>query len=243
MLPRLYRGTYFNEQVPEWAPQPYMAGYMETGGNYFGVKKIKTTVSFPDTNASVIQTDNWLAGGMFATGYEGAGGHEQIDYGYYTMLTLDHNGNLCLDFGVNQTYECLRFIGKPLPHGVNPWTKGLFNATVPIDGVSHSTPITMTASWDNPQSGWVSWEYTVNDVTYPAGAANVAELAECSMPGSHIQHQFIVGSRNVLPIPFATWLAYWQTYNFQFGVISQYSIDHGGWNVLLSNPSYFKEGK
>jgi hypothetical protein len=218
--------------------QPYIAGYMDTNGSYFGgVKKTRVTVSFPDTNASVIQADNWLAGGMFVTGYDSA--LILIDYGFYMMITLDHDGNLYLDFGIKKTYECLVTSWFPFwpPYGLSPWTIDMFNSTLPIEGVPPSTLITLTASWDAPLPSWVSWEYTVDDATYLAGTVNVTELAPTIIPS------FFVGSRN-LDWSFQTpWIHYWQTYLFQFGVTSIYNIGYGGWNVLLSNPSYFIVGK
>jgi len=227
---------------PEVAP--YMAGYMDTDSNHFGVKKINVTVSFPDTDPSVIQTDNWLAGGMFAVGY---GGLHQIDYGFYTMLTLEHDGDLYLDFGLYKTYECLPSAGGPehppppgFPYGPSPWAELLFHNALPVEEVSPSTPITLTASWDTPQPDFVSWEYTVNGNTYTAEPVNVTELAPT------IIHEFQIGTRYVeesLKEFVLSWLGpYWLIYCFQFGVTSSYNIGHGGWNVLLSNPSYFKDG-
>lgn len=213
--------------------QPYIAGYMDTNGSYFGeLKKIRVTVSFPDTNASMIQADNWLAGGTFVTAYDNA--LILIDYGFYMMLTLEHDGELSLDLGIKKTYECLVtgwFPFWPI-YGLSPWTIDSFNSTLPIEGVSPSTPITLTASWDIPYPGWVSWGYTVNDVTHRAGAVNVTAFAPT------IIQCFIGGSRNLDWNFQAPWIHYSQTYPFQFGVTSLYNIGNGGWNVLLSNPSY-----
>ena len=210
---------------------------MDTNGLHFGgVKKTRVTVSFPDTDPSVIQADNWLAGGMFVTGYDSD--RSQIDYGYYTMLTLDHDGTLYLDFGINETYECLWHIdwSKNCPWGPLPKTKGLFNNTLTIEGVSPSTPITLTTSWD-ADAGNVTWEYTVDGVTTTADSKNVVGLPNCA----DIIRSFAVGSRD-LPVPFyINWMPYAQSYLFQFGIISRYNIGHGGWNVLLSNPSYYED--
>jgi len=125
---------------------PFMAGYMDTDGVKKYVEKIGITVSFPETDPSVIQTDNWLAGGMFVTAYDSD--LHQIDYGFYTLLVLEHDGSLYLDYGVYKTYECLLSLGGPghppwpgFPHGPSPWTVMLFNDTLPIQGVSYSTPL------------------------------------------------------------------------------------------------------
>ena len=234
-VPGVYNGRYFWDSPPTHYPQPYMAGYMDTSGYYFYVKKTNVTISFPDTNASVIQEDNWLAGGMFVVGYDKK--LVQIDYGFYTMLVLDHNENLYINFGVIETYECLPYWPYICPFGLYPWIKELFSHTIPVNGISPSTPTTLVASWDPSHSGLIQWNYTVNNITYPAGAVNITALAPTIIP------TFVAGSRNLTFNWFIDWNPYWQTYPFQFGITSSYTIGHGGWNVLLSNPSYFKEGK
>lgn len=251
-VPRLYRGTVDyplpiifppDEPLPDWSPLPFMGAYMDSRGiNLGSVKKTRVTVCFPDTAPSQIQADNWLAGGMFVTGYDDS--LNEIDYGFYTMLTLEHDGSLYLDFGINQTYECLWNPLGGFLYGSLPWTKGIYNATIPIEGVSPSTPITLTTSWDKPYLGWVSWEYTINGVTYLADAQNVTALVEALDPSGNIQPYFYVGSRDLTdPVQFVYWVPYGQAYNFQFGVVSRYNIGHGGWNVLLSYPSYFKDSE
>lgn len=231
----LYHGRYFWDSPSSCYPRSYMAGYMDTNGFYFYTHATRVTVSFPDTNASVIQEDNWLAGGMFVVGYDKE--LVQIDYGFYTMLTLDHDGDLYLDFGIIQTYECLPYWPYICPFGLHPWIQVLFSRTIPVKEASPSTPVTLVASWDPSRSGWVQWNYTINDITYPAGSVNVTALAPTIIDG------FVVGSRNLTFNWFIDWIPYWQTYPFQFGITSYYNIDHGGWNVLLSTPSYFKEGR
>ncbi|MDH5462546.1 MAG: hypothetical protein OEX09_10045, partial [Candidatus Bathyarchaeota archaeon] len=109
--------------------------------------------------------------------------------------------------------------------------------TVLVEGVPPSTPITLVASWDPSRSGWVQWNYTVNSMTCPAGAVNVTALAPT------VIRYFYVGSRDLTFNWFIGWIPYWQTYPFQFGVMSSYNIGHGGWNVLLSDPAYFREGE
>jgi hypothetical protein len=235
LISGLYHGRYLWDSPSSYRPQPYMAGYMDTNNVRSTAEKTRITVSFPNTNASVIQADNWLAGGMFVVGYDSE--IVQIDYGFYALLTLNHYGNLCLMVGIIQTYECLPYWPYICPFGTYPWARVLFNATIPIEGISPSTPITLTSSWNKSRLGWVSWDYTVNDITYPASAINVTQLAPT------IQPYFYVGSRNLKWMVFIDWMPYWQTYLFQFGVTSSYNIGHGGWNVLLSTPSYFKVGE
>ena len=231
----VYHGRYFWDSPSSHSPQPYMAGYMDTNGSYFYARATRVTVSFPETNASAIQDDNWLAGGMFVVGYDTE--LVQNDYGFYTTLMLNHYGDLYLHFGVIETYECLPYWPYICPYGIYPWARRLFNNTIPIEGVSPSTPVTMTASWDPSRSGWILWNYTVNGITHSAGAVNITTLATTMI------HTFVVGSRNLTFNWFVGWMPYWQTYPFQFGVTSSYNIGHGGWNVLLSNPSYFTEGE
>ena len=231
----LCHGRYFWDSPSSHYPQPFMAGYMDTGGVFFGCMKTRITVSFPDTNASVIQEDNWLAGGMFVVGYDKK--LFQNDYGFYTMLTLNHDGDLYLDFGIIETYECLPYWPYICPYGLYPWAREIFSHGVLVEGVPTEALITLVASWDPSRSGCVQWNYTVNDITYPAGAVNVTAAAPTIIPC------FFVGSRNLPWHWFIGWMPYWQTYPFQFGVTSYYNIGHAGWNVLLSNPSYFKDGE
>ncbi|MDH5733698.1 MAG: hypothetical protein OEY88_07945 [Candidatus Bathyarchaeota archaeon] len=235
-ISRVHHGKYFWDSPSSHCPRPYMAGYMDTDGFFFGgVEKTRVTVSFPDTNASVIQEDNWLAGGMFVVGYDKA--LVQIDYGFYSMLRMDHGGDLYLDVGIVETYECLPYWPYICPFGIYPWAQELYSHTVLVEGVPPSTPITLVASWDPSRSGWVQWNYTVNSMTCPAGAVNVTALAPT------VIRYFYVGSRDLTFNWFIGWIPYWQTYPFQFGVMSSYNIGHGGWNVFLSNLAYFREGE
>lgn len=233
-IPEVSHGNYFWDSPSNCCPQPYVVGYMDTN-IYLSANKTRITVSFPDTNSSTIQEDNRLSGGMFVVGYDAA--LVQIDYGFYAVVSLNHNGSLSLDFGIIQTYECLPTWPYICPFGIYPWVKVLSNTTKPLVGVPHSTPITLTASWDSDHYGWISWDYAIGEVTYNAGSLDAIALAPTVIP------RFWLGARNIKWIAFIGWMPYWQTYLFQFGITSRYNIGHEGWNILLSNPSYFKNGK
>lgn len=223
-----------HHHIPEVRPgnstssQPYVAGWMDAGGEHFGVTQTRVTVSFPNTDPSVIQEDNWLAGGMFVTGFDTA--LDQTDYGFYTVLTLLHDGSLSLDVGVWQTYEGIPGILNP------PWAELLYSATWEIGGVSPSTPITLTARWD-VSSGLIYWEFTVSGSTFSLSPFNITAVAPT------IQRQFIVGTIDLWQTcPICLWaLPYMFAYDFQFGIMSNYNIGHSGWNVKLEYPQYYKE--
>lgn len=139
-VPRLI-ATNSTEALAAGSSQPYMAGWME--GSRFTVTKTRVTVSFPDTDLSVIQSDNWLAAGMFVTGWDTE--LNQTDYGYLTVLELnpmygpDH---VLFKAAIYQDYEGL------IPGGPPPSSELLYVDCMSIGGVSPSIPFTLTASWD-----------------------------------------------------------------------------------------------
>jgi len=210
--------------------KPYVAGWMDAG-DVFGTAQTRVTVSFPNTDPSVIQEDNWLAGGMFVVVYDST--VPQTDYAFYTILVLDHYGGLYLDVGFYETYEALFNPTNPYPRGLFPWEELRYGSTWSIGGVSPSTPITLTARWDAP-SGLVYWDYQVP-------GSDPITICHCDVAALFptIHRHFSVGTQalNVLGCPWA--FPYWMTYCFQFGVMSNYNLGHGGWNVKLENPQYY----
>ncbi|MGQ9460779.1 MAG: hypothetical protein ACUVRA_06075 [Candidatus Bathyarchaeaceae archaeon] len=215
-------------------PQPAMFGYMDTENSLrYAVSKVRVRVSFPDTDFSVVQEDNWLAGGMWIRGSDSE--LDQTDYAFYALLVLYPPlgpNTLLFQGGVYQMYEGLNPVGK------DPWIKLLYYDSLAIPVVDISTPFTLTATF-NASTGMISWEAQQlwGGYTYTLQPFNITAVCPT------ICRHFVVGTFNLESWPILYWwVPYGKCYFFLFGASSRYHIGQGGWNVLVSYPSYFKEG-
>jgi len=208
---------------------PFVGGFAYTGDlepKYFQAQKTRITVSFPYTpDPSVIGTDNWLAAGMYC---QGQGGVDREDYAFYAVLVLDCNGALWYDVGAWVDHE------KIFPWDLDPTCTLDFHKTWLIQGVSRSTPITLTMCWDPGPSKTVFWYATIGGQDYyPSGNSFDAGAVHPS-----IIKAFYVGMFNCLG---GVWPWSWWCYYFQFGIMSPLQITQAGWQAQLRNPEYFKD--
>jgi hypothetical protein len=204
--------------------QPYVAGFhvntpdLETRET---VLATAITVSFPSTDTSYFPPNSWLGGGMFVQAQTSQFRH--VDYGFYTMLVLDVEGNLFLDLGMHQTREETPPFHAP--------TEQLFYAyTWQISGIDAATPVTLSASWDS--EGWVHYSASALGTNVTLPPVNVVGFPSCEP----IIRRFYAGNCVVMPFPFSRYVHY-----FQFGVVSSMSIANNHWSVDLRDPRLLRK--
>lgn len=199
--------------------QPYVAGY-HVNTEDMEKREVNNstaiTVSFPSTDPSFFPSGSWLAGGMFVQAQDSRYVH--VDYGFYTMLVVDSDGNLFIDLGLHQTYEF------SLPSN-SPLARVIYAYTWQIQGVSLATPVMLQANWD--ADGNVTYTITIQGENVKLVSVNVPSMEGCD----RIIRKFYAGNAYVLPFPFTRFANY-----FQFGVTSSEPITNNHWTVHLKEP-------
>jgi hypothetical protein len=199
--------------------QPYVAGY-HVNTEDLEKREVNNstaiTASFPSTDPSFFPSGSWLAGGMFVQAQDNRYIH--VDYGFYTMLVVDSDGNLFIDLGLHQTYEF------SLPSN-SPLARVIYAYTWQIQGVSLATPVTLQANWD--ADGNVTYTITIQSENTTLVSVNVPSMEGCD----RIIRKFYAGNAYVLPFPFTRFANY-----FQFGVTSSEPITNKHWTVHLKEP-------
>ena len=215
--------------------QPAMFGYMHTENSLrYAVSKTRVRVSFPDTDFSVIQEDNWLAGGMWVRGSDSE--VSQTDYAFYALLVLYPGlGPHALLFqgGVYKMYEAL----NPDPGDPALWELLYYDSLViPVSDIS--TEFMLTATFD-ASTGLISWEARL----FWGGGTHTLQPFDIVAVCPTICRHFVVGTYDFPNWPYYYWwVTYGKCYFFQFGISSKYNIGGDGWNVIVSYPSYLKDG-
>jgi hypothetical protein len=204
--------------------QPYVAGF------HVGTRDLEKrervwataiTVSFPSTDTSYFPAGSWLGGGMFVQGQDSK--LRNVDYGFYTMLVLDSEGNLYLDLGMHQTREGT----APLQ---TPSEQLMYAFTWLIRGLSPETLVTLTAAWGD--EGWVHYSLSASGVNVTLPSVYVPDLPGCSS----VIRKFYCGNVIIGPFPFSRYIHY-----FQFGVISSTAITNDHWSVHLNEPRLLRD--
>jgi hypothetical protein len=204
--------------------QPYVAGFQVGTPDLEKRERVSATaitVSFPSTNISYFPAGSWLGGGMFVQGQDSK--LRNVDYGFYTMLVLDSDGNLYLDLGMHQTREGT----APLQ---TPSEQLMYAYTWLIHGLNPAAFATLTAAWDT--EGWVHYSLTASGFNVTLPAVYVPDLLGCSS----IIRKFYCGNVIVGPFPFSRYVHY-----CQFGVISSTGITNDHWSVHLKEPRLLRE--
>ena len=194
----------------------YLGAYMnEAPGHASGAE---VTVSFAGTNASSIQSNNFLSGGM---GIHAAGCCvDGIDYSYRFDLYLFHDGNESLVASAWQVCD------DNAACGGHSWKVLMFLDAQPIKPARLGDNVTLRLEWVNYQQGAsVVWSYS------ESGGAFVSFTS--FVPPSSENHDFNTG---VLAGGTPT-AAQSGSYFFQFGIMSRFPIGHGGWTVALTCPA------
>ena len=204
--------------------QPYVAGYhvntldLETRER---VRATAITVSFPSTDTSYFPSSSWLGGGMFVQAQDSQ--LKFVDYGFYTMLVLDAEGNLFLDVGMHQTRE-------ETPPLNMPTEQLIYAYTWQIGGIDPATPVTLCARWDS--EGWVHYSVSASGSNVTLSPINITDFPDCKS----MIRKFYAGNVVVGPFPFSRYVQY-----FQFGVVSSTSITNNRWSVDLKDPRLLRE--
>ncbi len=204
--------------------QPYVAGFhvntpdLETRER---VLATAITVSFPSTDTSHFPSDSWLGGGMFVQGQDSK--LRFVDYGFYTMLVLDAEGNFFLDVGLHQTRE-------ETPPFHMPTEQLLYAYTWQIEGIDPVTPVSLCATWDT--KGMVHYSISVPEFSIALPPVNATDFPGCES----LIRKFYAGNVIIDPFPFSRYIQY-----FQFGVVSSRSISNNHWSVDLEEPRLRRE--
>lgn len=146
-----------------------------------------------------------------------------VDYGFYTMLVLDSEGNMYLDLGMHQTREGT----APLQ---TPSEQLMYAYTWLIQGLNPEAFVTLTAAWD--AEGWVHYSLAAPGFNVTVPAVYVPDMPGCSS----IIRKFYCGNVIIDPFPFSRYIHY-----FQFGVLSSTAIANDHWSVQLKEPRLLRE--
>jgi hypothetical protein len=189
----------------------YVGGFMV--GQYFGTKGVSVAMDFSGSDPSAIQADNFLAVGIGVQSPNCC--VDGLDYGYRIDAYLFHDGREMVVASAWQTCDV------NIACGGRPWRNQMLHVTHEI--TRPATKLWLAMKWNDRI---VSWYYGRSQIDLESFAAFHAPDLE--NPYFNVgELKGIVGNR-------PTGSAYF----FQFGIISKYSIGHGGWRVTLDSPSY-----
>ncbi len=195
----------------------YAGAYMSApAGHALGAG---VTVDFGSTNSSVIQTDNFLSGGI---GIHAAGCCvDGIDYSYRFDVYLFHNGNESLAASAWEVCD------DNAACGGHSWKSLMFLRIEWLSDSASGKSVTLRMSW--VQSG-VAWSYSLaggNSTVFTTFAPPSAENRNFN---TGVLEGGTLGPQQS------------GSYFFQFGIMSRHPIGHGGWNVELACPSILTTG-
>jgi len=194
----------------------YLGGYMDAPPGHASGAEV--TISFAGTNASSIQADNFLSGGI---GIHAAGCCvDGIDYSYRFDLYQFHDGSETLVATAWQVCD------DNAACGGHSWKVLMFSDAQPYQPTRSSDNVTLRMEWLQNRSGAsVLWTYSEQGGPF----ANFTSF----VPPTSENHDFNTG---VLPGGTPT-AAQSGSYFFQFGIMSRYPIGHSGWTVALTCPA------
>ena len=177
------------------------------------------TLSFAGTNASAIQSDNFLAGGI---GIHSAGCCvDGIDYAYRFDLYLSHSGNESIAASGWEACD------DNVACGGHSWKVLLISEGEELGSSDLGGNVTLRMSWND---GEIRWSYAAGEGSYTNFTAYRVPAAE--------NHDFNTGVSGGVSLSSEK-----AAYFFQFGIMSRYPIGHGGWKVSFSCPSTLAEGR
>jgi hypothetical protein len=188
-------------------------------------KAVSVTVSFSGTDASVIQSDNYLLAGIAAQGPDRVhGGNDAIDWGY--LMALDLDGGKSTPYIHMEVLEGHEW-NLPWPGPHMDFYAG-WNAY--ISGIGISSTVTLTMQWRDSSLSYSPLDYfaTVNGYSYSLGTFFPADTSSPYFMTGTQQRQW--------PLPGTVkWLQF-------FGACSNYNIGRMGWHSCLTAPSYIETG-
>ncbi len=199
-----------------FASPVYAGGFMS--GGLIRSQAVAVNVTFAGTNASAIQSDNYLSAGM---GVHAAGCCvDGIDYGYRLDVYLFHDG------GEELVASAWQICDHVSACGGHPWRNLMLSKVVPV-----TFPVTanlrLVIQWEGR---FVVWDYS-----YGGATLVVANLSGTSQENP----VFDLGTFGGGPFGFAQSGSYF----FQFGVMSRYPIGHPGWSATFVCPAYLNSSE
>jgi len=234
VIPGGSTGLAANLTAPVFGPLVYAGGFMP--GAFARPTGVASTVSFAGTNASSIQTDNFLAGGI--------GAHsahccvDGIDFGYRFDVFLYHDGSEELAAAAWEVCD------SNMACGGHSWQDLMFFTSKNVSSQLQST-VKLALEWQNRT---VVWYYSVDQGPVQRFAAfnppaqenpyfHVGTLGNIPVSPEPPRLLYPQGLLNLISSPQASGY-----YFFQYGLTSKYPIGHGGWQVTFLCPSYSLKG-
>jgi hypothetical protein len=195
----------------------YVGGYMDTPLGH--AEGAALTVSFAETNASMIQRDNYISAGL---GVHSAGCCvDGIDYAYRFDLYLFHGGSESLAATVWEVCD------DNLACGGHSWRLLLLAEERPLAAVSTQGNVTLRMEWEERR---VAWSYSLG----AGGLTNFTSFEAPTQENPNFNTGVAIGGSLTAEQSAA--------YFFQFGISSRYPIGHGGWGVEFYCPAVEDSG-
>src|SRR5271157_533416 len=191
----------------------YAGGFMDAPTT--PAEGIAVTVSFMGTNATTIQTDNFLSAGIGAHSPDCC--VDGIDYGYRFDLYLFHNGSESLLASAWQICD------DNTACGGHSWKVLMFMKAGTL-GILDSSPVRLQIEWEGHSA---IWSYGV----VIGGVSENVQFANFTAPAKE-NPAFNVGVVDVSS-PMSTQQ---EAIFYQFGMMSRYPLGHGGWYVSFFCP-------
>jgi hypothetical protein len=205
-------GSRFSMAVPVYA-----GAYMDSPPGH--AEGAGVTVSFGRTNASSIQADNFLSGGI---GIHAAGCCvDGIDYAYRFDIYLFHGGEESL---VASGWEAC---DDNAACGGHSWKALIYLHSAPFAQEREDQNVTLRVQWENRS---VVWSYS----SPGAGSSDFASFAAPPAENPTFNTGLIPGGSLSGMQP--------ASYFFQFGMMSRYPVGGPGWSVQLDCPSLLING-
>jgi hypothetical protein len=195
----------------------YAGGYMDASAGH--AEGAEVTVNFGGTNASSIQADNFISGGM---GIHAAGCCvDGIDYSYRFDLYLFHGGEESL---VATGWEAC---DDNAACGGHSWKALVYLHSAPLGQERLDQNVTLRVQWENRS---VVWSYSFQGSEFTDFASFAAPAAENPAFNTGVIPGGSLGGTQP------------GSYFFQFGIMSRYPVERPGWSVLLDCPSLLVNG-
>jgi hypothetical protein len=209
----------YTHHVAQLTYMPYVAGfqvYADDLSEYLEVSGTAVTASFDSTQPEYFPADSWLGCGMFVQAQD----HYlyNVDYGFYMMLVIDSSGTMFIDVGLHQTEEA----SEPIQAANSTL---VYCYTWLVKNVDKSAEVELFQTWLNSTS--VRYSVSVSGLNQTLADINVKAMPNCN----NIIPKFYAGNVIMGESPFV------QVDNFfQFGIISNATIDNSHWQADIENP-------
>lgn len=194
----------------------YAGAFMNVSASHASGARV--TVSFEGTNASSIESGNFLSAGL--------GVHspnccvDGIDYAYRADVYLFHTGD---ERVVATGWEAC---DDNAACGGHSWKVLLFSHEQDLGEPGTGTNVTLGMAWSGGELAW----------SYSLGRGPQVNFTDYSPPAQE-DHGFNTGL-----VRGVAWREQAAAYFYQFGVMSRYPIGHGGWGVTFYCPSVLVPG-